>query len=123
MELRRDVFQAIADPTRRQIIEMLAASDMNMRSVADHFDMSRQAVALHMKVLEACGMLTITRSGREKHCTIIPAKLSEVHAWTEQFRSFWTAKLASLRQLVENGATELPAATVPQPGLHKKRKK
>ncbi|WP_129714365.1 transcriptional regulator [Pedobacter sp. SYP-B3415] len=113
MELRRDVFQAIADPTRRQIIEMLSVSDMNMRSVADHFDMSRQAVALHMKILEECGMLTITQAGREKRCRVQADKLSEVHQWTEQFRLFWTAKFGALRQLVQEG--EIPANNISVP--------
>lgn len=102
MEARRDVFQAIADPTRRQIIHSLAGKPQNLNSLSEQFDMTRQAVSLHIKILAECGLIQIRQQGRERVCTAKLSALKEVHSWTEQYRVFWSGKLEALKMLVEN---------------------
>jgi len=96
MELRRDVFQAIADPTRREIIGMLVRQPLNLNSIAENFNVTRQAVSLHVKVLAECGLIVITKQGRERYCEARPDRLREVSDWVEQYRQFWTEKFGSL---------------------------
>jgi DNA-binding transcriptional ArsR family regulator len=96
MESRRDVFQAIADPTRRQIIEMLAHKSLNLNEIAENFDVTRQAVSLHVRILTECGLIIIKKQGRERYCEAKIDKLSEVAAWVDHCRQFWTEKFASL---------------------------
>ncbi len=95
METRRDVFQAIADPTRRQIISMVARQPLNVNTIAEKFDVSRQAVSLHVKILMECGLITIKRQGRERYCEAKLKKLSEVSDWIDQYRKFWTTQFNS----------------------------
>ena len=64
MEIRRDVFQAIADPTRREIMDLVAHRSLNLNSIAENFDVSRQAISLHIKILTECGLLVIKQQGR-----------------------------------------------------------
>lgn len=94
--MRRDVFQAIADPTRRAIIGMLAKESMNLNAVAEHFDVSRPAISKHIKILTECGLITINRQGRERHCEAKLEKLNEVSDWVEQYKKFWTERLDAL---------------------------
>ena len=94
--MRRDVFQAIADPTRRQIISMIAGQQLNLNAVADKFDISRPAISKHIKILTECGLIVINQQGRERYCEAKLAKLNEVSNWVEQYRQFWNAKLDSL---------------------------
>lgn len=101
MVIRRDVFQAIADPTRREIIGLLARGSLNLNSIAENFKVSRQAVSLHVKILEECDLIKIQRNGRERICQAQLHKLEEVDQWTQQFRAFWTDKIQSLKLLVE----------------------
>jgi DNA-binding transcriptional ArsR family regulator len=96
MEARRDVFQAIADPTRRAIIDMIAKEPVNVNTIAEQFDMSRQAISLHLKILAECNLLTITQHGRERICAAKLAKLSEVNAWVAKHQKFWDTKLDAL---------------------------
>lgn len=96
MEARRDVFQAIADPTRRQIIGMVAGQPLNLNTIAEKFQVTRQAVSLHVKILNECGLITIKQQGRERYCEARLEGLSEVSAWIEQYRRFWENKLDSL---------------------------
>ena len=96
METRRDVFQAIADPTRRQIIGMVATKSLNLNSIAGNFDMSRQAISLHIKILNECGLITIKQQGRERFCKAKLEKLNDVSIWIEQYRQYWESKLDSL---------------------------
>jgi DNA-binding transcriptional ArsR family regulator len=96
MEARRDVFQAIADPTRRQIIEMVARKPLNLNTIAENFDVSRQAVSLHVKILTECGLIIIKKQGRERYCEAKLDKLNEVTNWTDQCRQFWTEKFNTL---------------------------
>jgi DNA-binding transcriptional ArsR family regulator len=92
--MRRDVFQAIADPTRRAILTMLAKDSLNLNSVADNFKISRPAISKHIKILNECGLIEITRQGRERICEVHLDKLKEVSIWIEQCRVLWTEKLA-----------------------------
>ena len=100
MESRRDVFQAIADPTRREIIRLLAGKPQNLNAIADRFDVSRQAISLHVKILEECGVLAVTQEGRERLCSIQPEKLAEVSQWLEPFRQLWEDRFAQLDKLL-----------------------
>ena len=94
--IRRDVFQAIADPTRREIINLLAAQPLNLNTIADNFDISRPAVSQHIKILIDCDLINVTKQGRERYCEVKFEKLSEVSKWVEQYRIFWTKKLDAL---------------------------
>ncbi|HEV7621860.1 MAG TPA: metalloregulator ArsR/SmtB family transcription factor [Flavisolibacter sp.] len=96
MESRRDVFQAIADPTRRKIINLLAHQSLNLNSISEKFDVSRQAVSLHVKILTECGLIEIKQQGRERICEARLEKLIEVTAWVDQYRQFWESKFDSL---------------------------
>ena len=95
-EIRRDVFQAIADPTRLQIIGMLAKQPLHLNAIAEHFDVSRQAVSLHVKILMECGLIMITKQGRERYCEAKLEKLGEVAGWIDQYKQFWTIQFQSL---------------------------
>ena len=94
--VRRDVFQAIADPTRREIISLLARKSLNLNAVAQRFNVSRPAISKHIKILTECGLVTISQQGRERYCEAKLDKLSEVSVWVEEYRKFWEAKLDSL---------------------------
>lgn len=101
MELRRDVFQAIADPTRREIIQLLAGDSLNLNAVAANFDISRPAISKHIRILTECGLVRIRISGRERYCDANLAKLKEVADWTDRYRSFWNSKLDALGEHLE----------------------
>jgi len=96
METRRDVYQAIADPTRRKIIDLVAGEKQNLNAIAGNFDMSRQAISLHIKILAECGLIVIKKEGRERYCEAKLKKLNEVSTWLEQYRKIYEAKLDSL---------------------------
>lgn len=99
--MRRDVFQAIADPTRREIINMIAHQSLNLNAVAEQFHQSRPAISKHIKILTECGLIEIEQKGRERHCTAKLDKLNEVSEWVEQYRKFWTKKLDALEVYLE----------------------
>lgn len=101
MEARRDVFQAIADPTRREIIGMIARQPVNVNTIAEQFNVSRQAISLHLKILSECGLLNIQQSGRERLCEAKLEKLNEVHKWVKQYHKLWAGKLNALKAFVE----------------------
>jgi DNA-binding transcriptional ArsR family regulator len=84
--MRRDVFQAIADPTRREIIHMLAHHPLNVNAVAENFAVSRTAIYKHIKMLTECGLVVITQFGRERYCEARLDRLAEVTDWAEQLR-------------------------------------
>jgi len=94
--MRRDVFQAIADPTRREILNMLARQPLNVNTVAENFDVSRAAIYKHMKILIECGLIDMKQKGRERFCEAKLEQLSEVNEWIEQYRKYWEGKLDSL---------------------------
>jgi len=100
--MRRDVFQAIADPTRREIIGLLANQQLNLNSIADNFDISRPAVSKHIKILTQCGLITIKQDGRDRYCKANFVKLNEVASWVEQYRKFWNQKLDALGDFLDN---------------------
>jgi DNA-binding transcriptional ArsR family regulator len=108
--MRRDVFQAIADPTRREIINMIASQSMNLNAVAEKFDISRPAISKHIKILTECGLITIKQQGRERYCEANLQSLSRVSDFIEQYRAFWTAKLNALDNFLsqENAANNKP---------------
>lgn len=101
METRRDVFQALADPTRRGILGMLASEPRNLNSLAKPFDMSRQAVSLHVKVLRECGLISIRRQGRERYCELEAAPLAEVAEWLLPFRQLWEGRFKQLDEVLK----------------------
>ena len=94
--MRRDVFQAIADPTRREIIGMLSQQTLNLNNVADQFKISRPAISKHIKILTECGLITITKQGRERYCHAELEKLKQVADWTAKYQKFWNEKLDAL---------------------------
>jgi DNA-binding transcriptional ArsR family regulator len=94
--MRRDVFQAIADPTRRQIIELLAGRERNLNSIAGEFAISRPAISKHIRILEECGLIRIQDIGRERFCRANLAKLKQVAEWTRQYEIFWNQKMDAL---------------------------
>ena len=94
--MRRDVFQAIADPTRRSILGLLALQTLTLNAVAENYNISRPAVSKHIKVLTECGLIEITQDGRERYCTARLDQLSEVNEWIAQYKQFWENKLDAL---------------------------
>ena len=99
--MRRDVFQAIADPVRRDIIGLLANQTLNLNSVAENFEISRPAISKHIKILNECGLVVIHQQGRERYCKIQPEKLNIVADWVEQMRKIWEEKLDSFEAYLE----------------------
>ena len=98
--MRRDVFQAIADPTRRSIIHTLVQKPLNLNAVAENFHISRPAVSKHIKILNECGLIIIKQTGRERYCEINFRSLREIDEWIEQYRVFWTKKLDALEEFL-----------------------
>lgn len=95
--MRRDVFQGIADPTRRDIITMLASGEpMNLNSIAEQFDISRPAISKHIKILEECNLIDIQQEGRERICELKPDQLKPVSEWVEKNRRLWNQRLDKL---------------------------
>jgi DNA-binding transcriptional ArsR family regulator len=117
--MRRDVFQAIADPTRRQIISLVAQQSLNLNAVAENFDISRPAISKHIKILTECGLIVINQQGRERFCEAKLNKLNEVSDWVEQYRRFWTQKLDAL----ENYLNEVQSKSEQQPKKQKNARK
>ena len=108
--MRRDVFQAIADPTRRAIIQILAKRSVNLNAVAENFDISRPAISRHIKILRECGLITIKQEGRERYCYARLQHLQDVSKWVDQYRRFWTAKLDHLEVFLERNPKQPVAA-------------
>jgi DNA-binding transcriptional ArsR family regulator len=101
MIARRDVFQAIADPTRRDIIGLLAGQTLTLNAVAENFNISQPAISKHMRILEECGLVIMVKQGREKHCSAHLEALEEVRIWAEQSRAFWKSRLDILENLID----------------------
>jgi DNA-binding transcriptional ArsR family regulator len=98
--MRRDVFQAIADPTRREIIGLIAQQSLTPNAVANSFDVSRQAISKHIKILTECGLLELNIKGREYYYTMQPGKLAEVDQWLQPFREMWETRFGQLDKLL-----------------------
>ncbi len=101
MLARRDVYQAIADPTRRAIINMIATTPQNVNSIAENFDMTRQAISLHIKILNDCGLLAIKQQGRDRLCEARLDRLSEVSVWVDQYKQHWESRLDTMEKYIE----------------------
>lgn len=93
---RRDVFQAIADPTRRMIIQKLSAGALNIGQIVEDSGITRQGIAKHLKVLNECGMITLTQRGREQYCEARMEQLDEVVGWVNESRKLWTRRFEKL---------------------------
>src|SRR5881392_4074375 len=96
MEIRRDVFQAIADPTRRAIIALIAIQAMTPNALAEHFKSSRQAVSKHIKVLTECELVKQEQQGREIYYLLEVDKMKEIDKWLNQFRKIWETRFNQL---------------------------
>lgn len=118
--MRRDVFQAIADPTRREILNLVAHQSLNLNAVAEQFDISRPAISKHIKILTECGLIIIRQEGRERYCEAQLQKLSEVSDWIEQYRVFWNSKLDALGEFL---AQTEPAGSKHRSSSKKAKKK
>jgi len=94
--MRRDVFQAIADPNRRAIIGLLANQKLTITAVAEHFPISRPAVSRHVKILAECGLVVVRQQGRERYCEARLEKLNEVSDWVEQYQKIWEQRFDRL---------------------------
>lgn len=101
MIARRDVFQAIADPTRRTILSLLLAQAMTPNALAEHFNSSRQAVSKHVSVLANCGLVRQEQSGREIYYHLNTQKMKEIDAWLEPFRKLWEGRFGQLDTLLD----------------------
>jgi DNA-binding transcriptional ArsR family regulator len=102
METRRDIFQAIADPTRRAIIFLLAVGSMTPNAVAEHFDSSRQAISKHLKILTECEILKQEQKGREIYYHLDIDKMKEIDQWISQFKKIWESRFDQLDTLLAN---------------------
>ncbi|HLZ17747.1 MAG TPA: metalloregulator ArsR/SmtB family transcription factor [Cyclobacteriaceae bacterium] len=100
MEMRRDVFQAIADPTRRTILALVALQAMTPGAIAENFDSSRQTISKHIQILTECELLKQTQSGREIHYHFNPLKMKEVADWVEPYRKLWEGRLTAIDDLL-----------------------
>ena len=98
--MKRDIFQAVADPTRRAIIALIAAHAMTPNAIADHFDISRQATSKHIRVLDECGLVEQEKVGREIYYQLKLEKMQEIDVWLEQFRKLWEARYDQLDELL-----------------------
>ena len=117
--MRRDVFQAIADPTRREIINLIAYKSLNLNSIAGNFDVSRPAISQHIKILTECGLVVIKKNGRERVCEAKLQQLNQVADWIEQYRKLWADRFDVIDTLLE----ELKASPAGQTGPKKRKKK
>jgi DNA-binding transcriptional ArsR family regulator len=98
--MKRDVFQAIADPTRRAIISLIAMQAMTPNAIAAHFDTSRQAVSKHLQILTACQLVKQEQQGREIYYHLEASRMKEVDEWLEQFRKIWEGRFNELDKVL-----------------------
>ncbi|MGV3527226.1 MAG: metalloregulator ArsR/SmtB family transcription factor [Candidatus Sericytochromatia bacterium] len=101
MNLRRDVFQAIADPTRRAILLLLASQSMTAGAIAAHFDSARPTVSKHLQILTACELLTPEHKGREVHYHINATQMREIDDFIAPFRNLWEARFNTLENIMK----------------------
>ncbi|MBL7869891.1 MAG: winged helix-turn-helix transcriptional regulator [Flavobacterium lindanitolerans] len=99
--MRRDIFQAIADPTRRAIIAMIALQPMTPNALAEHFDTTRQAVSKHLKILAECELVKPEHQGREIYYQLEIDKMKEIDKWLEQFKKIWESRFSQLDDLLD----------------------
>lgn len=104
--MRRDVFQAIADPTRRAIITLIALQAMTPNALADHFDVSRQAVSKHLRILTECELVRQNQQGREIFYQLEIEKMKDIDTWLGQFRQIWESRFNQLDDVLANLKTK-----------------
>jgi DNA-binding transcriptional ArsR family regulator len=100
-----DVFQVIADPSRRQMMHLLSEQSMTINALAENFDMSRPAVSKHIKLMHHAGFISITDIGRERYCTLKQDGFNELQSFIDRFDKFWTTRLRKLEMLLNNKAS------------------
>lgn len=100
MEVRRDIFQAIADPTRRAIITLIALQAMTPNAIAEHFDTSRQAISKHLQILTACELVTQKQQGREIYYQLEIDRMKQIDNWLNQFRTIWESRFNQLDEVL-----------------------
>ena len=100
METRRDIFQAIADPTRRAIITLIALQAMTPNAIAEHFETTRQAVSKHLRILTECELVSQKQQGREIYYQLEINKMKEIDNWLNQFRKIWEARFNQLDEVL-----------------------
>ena len=98
--MRRDIFQAVADPTRRAIIVLIALQAMTPNAIAEHFDTTRQAVSKHLRILTECELVKQEHQGREIYYSLEVDKMKEIDKWLEQFRKIWEPRFNQLDNLL-----------------------
>src|SRR6476660_3374286 len=98
--MRRDIFQAIADPTRRAILSLLVVNAMTPNALAEHFDISRQGVSNHIRILTECELVKQEQQGREIYYTLELKKMKEIDKWLEQFRKIWEDRFNQLDKVL-----------------------
>lgn len=98
--MRRDIFQAIADPTRRAIITLIALQAMTPNALAEHFDTTRQAVSKHLRILTECELIKQEHKGREIYYLLEIERMKEIDIWIEQFRKIWESRFNQLDELL-----------------------
>src|SRR5687768_7327857 len=101
MDIRRDIFQAIADPTRRAIIALIALQAMTPNAIAEHFDTSRQAVSKHLRILTECDLVKQEQKGREIYYSLKIEKMKEIDEWLEQYRKIWETRYEQLGDVLK----------------------
>ena len=102
MDIRRDIYQAIADPTRRAILTLLTLGAMTPNAIAGHFGSSRQAVSKHIQILAECGALDQDQRGREIYYQLNINKMKEIDHWLSQFRKIWESRFDQLDNLLND---------------------
>ena len=98
--MKRDIFQAIADPTRRAIIALIALQAMTPNAIAEHFDSSRQAVSKHLRILAECDVVRQEQRGREIYYSLEIEKMKEIDEWLEQYRKIWESRFEQLEEVL-----------------------
>lgn len=104
--MRRDVFQAIADPVRRDIIELLSTETLTINEIAEKFKISRPAISKHLKILSECGIIVFNQTGRERLCLIQPKELIPAFLWIKQYNKLWEDRIDSFENYINQMRTE-----------------
>ena len=106
MEIRRDVFQAIADPTRRAILGLVALQAMTPGAIAEKFDSSRQTISKHIQILNECELLNQTQSGRAIYYQLNPKKMKEIADWLDPYRKIWESRFTAMEDILNEMQSE-----------------
>ncbi|WP_431213679.1 ArsR/SmtB family transcription factor [Puia sp. P3] len=106
MIIRRDVFQAISDPTRRAILSLLAVGALTPNAISENFGTARQTISKHLQILTECQLLEQRQSGREIYYQLNPVGIKEVSDWTEQFRELWEGRMNHMDQLLKRNKSK-----------------